>query len=136
MSEIAFIHPGWSVRPVAGRIGAEITGLRLAGKLPRATVDGIRRALDYYKVLFFRGQDHLDDTEQEAFARNFGDIVGHPTIPARAGTEAILELDASRGGGRANPAPHGAEYAFADCWTARPLYAARRLHLRYLWRGR
>jgi alpha-ketoglutarate-dependent taurine dioxygenase len=102
MSEIVFIHPGWSIRVVAGRIGAEISGPRLTGDLPPETVAGIRRALAYYKVLFFRGQQHLDDAEHEAFARNFGDIVGHPTIPPRAGTEAILELDASRGGGRAN----------------------------------
>jgi alpha-ketoglutarate-dependent sulfate ester dioxygenase len=102
MSDIVFIHHGWTVRPVAGRIGAEISGLRLAGNLPAETLEGIRRTLAYYKVLFFREQNHLDDVEHEAFARNFGDIVGHPTIPPRAGTEAILELDASRGGGRAN----------------------------------
>lgn len=102
MSETVFIHHGWSVRPVAGRIGAEISGVRLDGSLPAQTVQGIRRALLQYKVLFFRGQDHLDDAEQEAFGRLFGDIVAHPTLPPRAGTAAILELDASRGGGRAN----------------------------------
>jgi taurine dioxygenase len=56
----------------------------------------------HYKVLFVREQDDLDDAKQEAFARGFGDIVGHPTIPPRPGSAAILELDASRGGGRAN----------------------------------
>ena len=102
MSEIGVIYPGWSVRPVAGRIGAEISGVRLDGDLPERTVDGIRRALHQHKVLFFRGQDHLDDEEQEAFGRLLGDIVGHPTLPPLAGTETILEIDAAHGGGRVN----------------------------------
>jgi alpha-ketoglutarate-dependent sulfate ester dioxygenase len=102
MSERVFVYPGWSVRPVAARIGAEFMGLRLSGDLPEETVSEIRRALNRYKVLFFRDQSHLDDAEQEAFGRLFGEIVAHPTIPPRAGSAAILELDASRGGGRAN----------------------------------
>ena len=102
MNETVSIYPGWSVRPVAGRIGAEISGVRLDGDLPERTVEDIRRALNQHKVLFFRGQNHLDDDEQEAFARLFGEIAGHPTIPPLAGTAAILELDAARGGGRVN----------------------------------
>ena len=58
--------------PVAGRIGGEIYGLRLSGDLAEATVTGLRRALNRYKVLFFRDQSHLDDAEQEAFGRLFG----------------------------------------------------------------
>jgi alpha-ketoglutarate-dependent sulfate ester dioxygenase len=102
MSETAFIYPGWSVQPVAGRIGAEISGLRLGPELPSDTIATLRRALNHYKVLFFRDQAHLDDAGHEAFARHFGDIVGHPTLPPRAGTATILELDASQGGGRVN----------------------------------
>jgi taurine dioxygenase len=102
MNETTFAYPGWILRPVAGRIGAEISGLRLSRNLPTEAVDAIRRLLLHYKVLFIRGQGHLGDAEQEAFARGFGDIVAHPTIPPRAGSTAILELDASRGGGRAN----------------------------------
>jgi alpha-ketoglutarate-dependent sulfate ester dioxygenase len=102
MSKMASIYPGWQVRPVAGRIGAEISGVRLDGDLPERTVEGIRRALDQHKVLFFRGQDHLDDEEQEAFGQLLGDIVAHPTIPPLAGTAAILELDGAEGGGRVN----------------------------------
>jgi alpha-ketoglutarate-dependent sulfate ester dioxygenase len=102
MSDIVPIYPGWSVQPVAGRIGAEISGARLDGDLPDRTVADIRRALNRHKVLFFRGQNHLDDDEQEAFARLLGDIVGHPTLPPLAGTAAILELDAAHGGGRVN----------------------------------
>ena len=66
MSETVSIYPGWSVRPVAGRIGAEISGVRLDGDLADKTIEDIRRALDRHKVLFFRDQNHLDDDEQEA----------------------------------------------------------------------
>lgn len=102
MNEVVFIHNGWSVRPLAGRIGAEVSGLRLGGDLAPDIVQAIRAALHRHKVLFFRDQGHLDDAEQEAFGRCFGDIVGHPTIPPRAGTASILELDGAQGGGRAN----------------------------------
>jgi alpha-ketoglutarate-dependent sulfate ester dioxygenase len=95
-------HANWSVQPIAGRIGAEVSGVQLSGCLPAATSSAIREALHRYKVLFFRGQGHLDDDEQERFGRRLGDIVAHPTIPPRAGTAAILELDAAHGGGRAN----------------------------------
>jgi alpha-ketoglutarate-dependent sulfate ester dioxygenase len=42
----------------------------------------------------FRGQDHLDDAEHQAFARLLGPPVPHPTVPSLAGTEAVLEIDA------------------------------------------
>jgi alpha-ketoglutarate-dependent taurine dioxygenase len=102
MMEFVSSHTAIDVRPVAGRIGAEISGVRLSGNLAPTAVKTIRDALLRYKVIFFRDQHHLDDAEQEAFARAFGDLVPHPTIPPLAGTNGILELDASRGGGRAN----------------------------------
>jgi hypothetical protein len=36
-------------RPLAGRIGAEIDGVRLAGDLPQATIAPIEAALAKYK---------------------------------------------------------------------------------------
>jgi taurine dioxygenase len=90
-----------AVSPVAGRIGAEVKGVSLSGDLPDATFDAIRQALLQHKVLFFRGQHHLDDAAQQGFGRLFGALVDHPTQPSRDGTT-ILELDASRGGGRAD----------------------------------
>jgi len=90
-----------SVHPVAGRIGAEIQGVRLSGDLDKKTVEGIRRALNEYKVVFFRGQRHLDDAGQEAFAQRLGKPVAHPTVPVKEGSSYLLEIDSSRGG-RAN----------------------------------
>lgn len=90
------------VVPVAGRIGAEIRGVRLSGDLDSSTVRAIRRAWLQHKVIFFRGQDHLDDRSQEQLVGLFGGpAVAHPTVPVVKNTEFIHELD-SRYGGRAN----------------------------------
>ena len=89
------------LRQVAGRIGAEIAGVRLSSTLDDATFDAIQAALLRHKVLFFRNQEHLDDTAQEAFARRFGDTVAHPTVPPADGSAQLLELDSAHGA-RAN----------------------------------
>jgi len=86
------------VHPIAGRIGAEVRGVRLSAELDTSTVNEIRQALLQYKVIFFRGQNHLDDAGQEAFARLFGDLVAHPTVPIKKGTDYVLELDSIHGG--------------------------------------
>lgn len=83
--------------PVAGRIGAEVPGIRLSAALDAATVDAIQAALVEHKVLFFRDQQHLDDQAQEAFAKLLGEPVAHPTVPVRDGTHYLLELDGSHG---------------------------------------
>jgi alpha-ketoglutarate-dependent taurine dioxygenase len=89
-------------RPLAGRIGAQIDNIRLAGDLPDAVIAAIEAALSKYKVIFFRDQKHFDDAEQERFAARLGDVVAHPTSPARSGSAAILELDSTNGRGRAD----------------------------------
>ncbi|WP_255990016.1 TauD/TfdA dioxygenase family protein [Chitinolyticbacter albus] len=103
MSDILSNPPaGISVHPVAGRIGAEIRGVTLAPDLPAATRDFIRAVWLKYKVVFFRGQTHLDDASQEQLVTLFGDqAVQHPTAHTKEGTSFVLELD-SKYGGRAN----------------------------------
>ncbi len=96
------IIPASDIVPLTGRIGAEIRNIRLGGDLSDATVASINRLLLKHKVIFFRGQQHLDDSEQELFARRLGDLVPHPTQGPVAGTASILNLDSSRGGGRAD----------------------------------
>jgi taurine dioxygenase len=86
--------------PLAPRIGTEVRGVRLSGALGFETLLAIKRALHRHRVLFFRGQQHLDDAEHEAFGRLWGELEPHPTVPAPSGTR-LLELD-SRHGGRAN----------------------------------
>lgn len=67
-----------SIRPVAGHIGADITGVDIARPLTAKQVDAIRDALCRYKVIFFRGQ-RLDHAAQIAFGRQFGELTyAHP----------------------------------------------------------
>ena len=89
------------IRPVAGRIGAEVAGVSLSADLSDAAVQAIETALHRHKVLFFRDQTHLDDAGQEAFAERLGQPQAHPTVPVRDGTRYLLELN-SEHGGRAN----------------------------------
>ena len=85
------------IRPIAGRIGAEIRGIVLSGDLDGPTVQAIEAALVRHKVIFFRGQQHLDNAEHEAFTALFGDPVAHPTVPVAEGSKYLLELDSKEG---------------------------------------
>jgi alpha-ketoglutarate-dependent taurine dioxygenase len=85
------------IRPVGGRIGAEIRGVRLSGELDATTVDAIEDALVRHKVIFFREQDHLDNAGHEAFAALLGDPVAHPTVPVAEGSRYLLDLDSREG---------------------------------------
>lgn len=87
------------IAPVGGRIGAEVRSLKLSADLAPATLAAVRAALVRHKVLFLRGQHHLDDDAQEAFGRAFGEPFEHPTVPSRGNF--LFELD-SRRGARAN----------------------------------
>ncbi|MER5869504.1 TauD/TfdA family dioxygenase [Streptomyces sp. NPDC002044] len=89
-----------TVSRIGGRLGAEIGGVRLGGDLPDATVAEIRAALLAHKVVFFRGQDHLDEAGHEAFAQLLGAPVAHPTVPSADGRYA-LGIDSDHGA-RAN----------------------------------
>lgn len=85
------------IQPVAGRMGAEIRGVRLSGDLDDATIRAIDDAVVRHKVVFFRDQTHLDDATHEAFAARFGDPVAHPTVPVAEGSRYLLELDSREG---------------------------------------
>ncbi|MFE0509890.1 TauD/TfdA dioxygenase family protein, partial [Streptomyces sp. NPDC058964] len=72
---------GIEVSPVAGHIGAEITGVDLAEELHDAVVARIRAAVLRWKVVFFRDQK-LDHASHVAFARRFGE----PVVLGRRGS--------------------------------------------------
>ncbi|MEU7559544.1 TauD/TfdA dioxygenase family protein [Streptomyces eurythermus] len=92
--------PAVTVQKVGGRLGAVLTGVRLGGDLPADTVAQIRAALLEHKVVFFRGQDHLDEEQHEAFGRLLGTPVAHPTVPSADGRYSF-PIDSDHGG-RAN----------------------------------
>ncbi|OTG84192.1 hypothetical protein B9T31_13630 [Acinetobacter sp. ANC 4558] len=85
------------VKPITGRVGAEISGVKLAGDLLKETVAEINQAILQYKVVFFRDQQHLTDLDQEAFSKLLGTPLNHPSVPLKNGTEHTLSID-SRGG--------------------------------------
>ena len=75
---------------LGSRIGARVDGLRLNGALDATTVGEIRGALLAHKVIFFRGQHHIDDQEQLAFAALLGTPIGHPAAALLAADKAPI----------------------------------------------
>lgn len=86
-----------TVKPVAGYIGADISGVDLTRNLDDATIAGIRAALLKHKVLFFRDQ-HIDHAQQIAFAGRFGKLTpAHPHEDAPPeGFPEIFPIDSRR----------------------------------------
>jgi len=67
------------VQPVAGTIGAEISGVDLSKNLSDATVAEIRRAWLQHLVIFFRDQE-LPPARFLAFAKRFGEPIEYPFV--------------------------------------------------------
>ncbi|MEH3128595.1 MAG: TauD/TfdA family dioxygenase [Mycolicibacterium neoaurum] len=87
-------HPQPPVRVVklGAHIGARVDGVRLAGDLDPATVAAINTAMLEHKVIFFRGQNHLDDEGQLSFAQRLGTTTAaHPTVLSRGAR--VLPID-------------------------------------------
>lgn len=85
-----------AVAKLGSRIGARIDGVRLGGNLKRAMVEQIDQALLRHRVIFFRGQHHLDDDEHYAFGKLFGTPMAHPALQYSGVTDLrITPVDAS-----------------------------------------
>ena len=78
------------VRPVAGALGAEITGVNL-GRLDDETFEEIKAAWLEHLVVFFRGQA-ITPEQQIAFAKRFGEIHYHPFMKGMDEYPDILEI--------------------------------------------
>lgn len=84
------------VQQLGGRIGARIDGVRLHGNLAEDTVARIRATLLQHKVVFFRGQHHLDDDAHTAFTERLGPLTtAHPTVST--GSRRIFRVTADKG---------------------------------------
>lgn len=93
------VAPAPTVTKLGARIGARVDNVRLGGELDAATVEVIRRALLEHKVIFFRGQDHLTEDGQYAFAQLLGTpTTPHPTVTTHG--QKSLAIDSEYG--RAN----------------------------------
>src|ERR1700759_3121844 len=82
---------GISVTELGSRIGAQIDGVRLGGDLDQGDLDRIHRALLEHKVIFFRGQHHLDDVEHQEFGRRLGTPVGHHALRLADGSNPLIQ---------------------------------------------
>jgi alpha-ketoglutarate-dependent sulfate ester dioxygenase len=100
-----------AVQKLGSRIGAQIDGVCLGGGLAYSVVEEIRSALFTHKVIFFRGQHHLDDAEQLAFAALLGTPVGHPAATALAENAPIVT-------------PINSEWGKANRWHTDVTFAA------------
>ncbi|MBW0014888.1 TauD/TfdA family dioxygenase [Mycobacterium sp.] len=100
-----------SVTKLGSRIGARIDGVRLSGDLDPGIVEEIRGALLANKVIFFRGQDHLDDDQQLAFAGRLGTPIGHPAAHPTATNGSIIT-------------PINSDYGKANRWHTDITFAA------------
>ena len=79
------------VMPIAGALGAEISGVDLTTDLVDETVAEIRRAWLSHLVVFFRDQV-LGLDEFLAFARRFGDPVEYPFVKGLDGYPEIIAV--------------------------------------------
>ena len=69
-----------AITPLAGAIGAELSGADTGSPLSDDAVAQIRQALLDHKVVFLRDQ-HLSYATQVAFAERLGPLtLGHPTL--------------------------------------------------------
>ncbi|WP_193375214.1 TauD/TfdA dioxygenase family protein, partial [Bradyrhizobium yuanmingense] len=101
MTLIGGVIPSADIVKRAARIGAEVKNVKLSGDLPDHAIAAINSLLLEHKVIFFRNQGHLNDAEQERFSARLGKLVPHPILGATKGAS-LLELDSTRGGGRAD----------------------------------
>ncbi len=81
-------NSSFDIQPIAGALGAELSGVDLSQDLSDQTIGEIRRALLDHCVIFFRDQD-LSVERHKAFVRRFGEIFVHPNFK---GTQADPEV--------------------------------------------
>lgn len=69
----------FTIAPVAGALGAEISGLDLSAPLSDATILAVRRAWLDHLVIFFRDQN-LSPAQFLALGRRFGEAIEYPFV--------------------------------------------------------
>ncbi|MBH0776262.1 TauD/TfdA dioxygenase family protein [Nocardia bovistercoris] len=112
--EVAKTHE-LSIAPIAGYLGAEVSGIDLREGISAETAERLRSALYRFRVLFFRDQP-IDHAQQIAFTRIFGPVTpAHPhryTDKSPEGFPEILEVD-SRIYAKRFGTP---QYSYASFW--------------------
>lgn len=86
-----------TVTPLAGTLGAEVSGVDLSGPIEEATFRELRQALLDHLVIFFRNQP-LTPEQHIAFGERFGELHVHPYIPNLDGYPQIIKLESADAG--------------------------------------
>ena len=84
------------VTPLAGALGAEVSGVDMARPLGNRLFQEVRDALLENQVIFFRGQD-VTPAQHVAFARQFGTLQVHPLVPHLDDHPEVLVLESHEG---------------------------------------
>ena len=79
------------VTPLAGAVGALISGVRLSAALDAAVIAEIRTAWLAHGVVFFRDQP-LPAGEFQAFAERFGEVIEYPFVKGIEGHPMIIPV--------------------------------------------
>lgn len=82
----------FDARMLGSTIGAELSGVELAGDLPAPVVAELRQALFDYKVIVFRDQP-LTPEQHVRFARSFGEFEIHPFIPSNTRVPELVRFE-------------------------------------------
>ena len=84
-------YQSFTLTPLSGALGAEISGVDISGELSNLQMDEIRSAFDQYVVLLFRDQQ-MDLPEQRRFAARFGRLIPHPYVTGMPDDPDIFEI--------------------------------------------
>ena len=79
------------VHPIAGALGAEISGVDVAKELDAGTVAAIRQAWLEHLVIFFRDQE-LTPAQFLAFGRRFGEPIEYPFVKGLPETPEVIPV--------------------------------------------
>ncbi len=93
--------------PIAGSLGAEITGVDLSGPLSNAAAADVRQALWDHKVIFFRDQE-LSPEDHLRIAGLFGEVYRVPFVKARDDYPDIIDI--------VREAEDAGKYNFGGVW--------------------
>ncbi len=81
------------VRKLTPVIGAEIHGIDLSEPLGHQAFQAVHDALMDNMVVFFRGQ-RMNEAQQMAFGRRFGELHVHPAAPSAPGHPEVMVIHA------------------------------------------